>query len=67
MIVVRPSLTPEEQLISAYAHFILGIEQQAIAVVMNVNSGRVNEACKKIGSVVGLTEPGYLADNHKGP
>jgi hypothetical protein len=63
---MKTSLTPEEQLIAAYSHYILGIEQQSIAVLMNVNGGRINEACKKIGSAVGLTDPGYKNDrtNH---
>jgi hypothetical protein len=44
----RKFLTPEERLRCAYAHYILGIDQQHIAMLMAVNSGRVNEACKGI-------------------
>lgn len=44
----RKNLTPEERLRCAYAHYVLGIEQQHIAMLMAVNSGRVNEACKGI-------------------
>jgi hypothetical protein len=56
---MEPNLTPKQELIAAYAHYILGIEQQVIAVILNVNSGRISEACKKFGSVAGLTTPGY--------
>ena len=41
-------LTPAERLRCAYAHYVLGIEQQHIAMLFAINSGRVNEACKAI-------------------
>lgn len=44
----RQSLTPNERIRVAYAHFVLGVEQQHIAMLMAVNMGRVNEACRAI-------------------
>ena len=56
---MKPSLTPQEQIAAAYAHYIDGVPQQAIATLFATNIGRVNEAVKKIGGVVGLCEPSY--------
>lgn len=39
-------LTFHEKIRCAYAHYVLGIEQQHIAMILAVNLGRVNEACK---------------------
>lgn len=44
----RTSLTPNERIRVAFAHFVLGIEQQHIAMLLAVNMGRVNEACRAI-------------------
>jgi hypothetical protein len=44
----KGKLTFEQQIIAAYLHYVEGIEQQVIAVALVTNSGRVNEACKKI-------------------
>ena len=56
---LKPNLTPEEKITAAYARFVRQIEQQTIALVLGVNLGRINEACKTIGAAVGLTPPGY--------
>lgn len=44
----KSELTPEERIKAAYMHYVLGVEQQAIAVAFEVNSGRVSEACTAI-------------------
>jgi hypothetical protein len=54
----RAHLTFEEEIKAAYLHFVEGIEQQVIAVAFTTNSGRVNEACKKIKDAL-KAEPGY--------
>jgi hypothetical protein len=56
---MKPDLSARDQLRVAYFHFVCGVEQQLLAHIFEVNSGRINEACKKIGSLLGLTEPGY--------
>ena len=56
---MKSSLTPEEKITAAYAHFVHQIEQQTISLILGVNLGRVNEACKTIGAAVGLTLPSY--------
>jgi hypothetical protein len=55
----KSALTPEEQIIAAYSYFVDGVSQRNIATIMRVHSGRVCEACRCIGSAVGLTPPGY--------
>jgi hypothetical protein len=56
----NPDLTPEQKIIAAYCHFILGVRQSDIAVAMGgLNQGRINEACREVGAAVGITEPGY--------
>jgi hypothetical protein len=54
----KAHLTFEEEIKAAYLHFVEGIEQQVIAVAFTTNSGRVNEACKKIKDAL-KAEPGY--------
>lgn len=41
----KQRLTFEENIKAAYLHFVLGVEEQAIAVAFEVNGGRVAEAC----------------------
>ncbi|MCW2317266.1 hypothetical protein M2322_002825 [Rhodoblastus acidophilus] len=53
------SLDPIQQLTVAYAYFVKGVQQQVLADLMSVNAGRISEACKRVGSVIGLTPPGY--------
>lgn len=45
---LKQELTPQERIKAAYLHYVLGVEQQAIAVAFEVNGGRVNEACLAI-------------------
>lgn len=42
------TLTFDQKIVAAHAHFILGITQHDIAAIMSVNQGRINEACKAI-------------------
>jgi hypothetical protein len=60
------ALTPRDRLKVAFGFFILEISQQDLAVLFEVNIGRVNEAVKEIGSRLGLTEVGYK-DNAETP
>lgn len=53
----RQRLTPNQRIEVAYMHFVLGLEQQAIAGVMRINSGRINEACKAIKEAADSLEP----------
>ncbi len=41
-------LTPEERIICAYVHFVLGYPQQDLTAFFPVNSGRINEAIRAI-------------------
>ena len=52
-------LTPEQKITIAYMHYIRGIQQQDLAAMYNVNSGRISEACRLVGSAVDMTPPGY--------
>lgn len=51
----RANLTPEEQLIAAYHHLVVGLEQQDIASMFQVNIGRVNDAVKAARHAFGYT------------
>lgn len=42
-----PSLAPRTQLKVAHAYFVLGVSQQQLATIFEVNSGRIAEAVKK--------------------
>ena len=54
----KTALTFEEKITSAFMHYVRGIDQQDIAIMMGgVNGGRVNEACKAISVALG-NEPG---------
>jgi len=45
----KTSLTFEEKITCAFMHYVRGIAQQDIAIMMGgVNAGRVNEACLAI-------------------
>lgn len=45
----KTSLTFEEKITCAFMHFVRGISQQDIAIMMGgINIGRVNEACQAI-------------------
>lgn len=50
-------LASMEKLTCAYMHFIRGIEQQDLATIYDVNSGRVSEACREVGEALGFLEP----------
>jgi len=53
----KTSLTFEEKITCAFMHYVRGVSQQDIAIMMGgVNSGRVNEACQAIRKT--LTPPG---------
>ena len=41
----KTALTFEEKITAAHLHYVQGIDQHVIAFAMNVNMGRVNEAC----------------------
>ena len=58
-------LSPTEQIEVAFYHFVRGDEQQRLAEIYAVNVGRINEACKRIGAAVGITPPGYQAQEDK--
>lgn len=45
---LKHALTFNECIKSAYLHYVLGVEQQHIAMAFEVNIGRVNEACVTI-------------------
>lgn len=50
---LKPALTFEERIKAAYLHYVLGVEQQAIAAAFEVNHGRVTEACLAIKAAAG--------------
>lgn len=50
------SLTPEQALIAAYSVLILGVPVQDVAVILNVNMGRVSEACSLVKTLFGFPE-----------
>ena len=58
---VKQELTAEEVIRVAYGHFILGIEQQSIAAMFGVNSGRVSEACQAIWATAEDPREAYRA------
>lgn len=41
-------LTFEEQITAAHLHYVQDIDQHVIAFAMNVNQGRVSEACTAV-------------------
>jgi hypothetical protein len=41
-------LTPLERIMVAFGHYARGIPQDDLAALMNVNAGRINEACLAI-------------------
>lgn len=43
---MKPDLDFEERIRAVYAHFVDKVPQQAVATLLGVNIGRVNEACK---------------------
>jgi transposase len=58
----KPQLTVNERIKAAYLHYVLGIEQQAVAVAFEVNIGRVNEACLAIK--LAAEDPKHLQANN---
>jgi hypothetical protein len=44
----KPYLTPEERLRVAYAHLVIGIDQQDLSAIFTTNVARIHEACKAI-------------------
>ena len=49
---MKATLTTEEKITVAWAHYVKGINQDTLAQLFNVNQGRVNEACKAIYAAV---------------
>ena len=41
----KQSLTPEEVIKAAYFHVVMKLNQHDVAVILNVNQGRIAEAC----------------------
>jgi len=39
------SLTPEDVIRAAYFHYVMKLDQHEVATILNVNQGRVAEAC----------------------
>ena len=39
------SLTPEDVIKAAYFHYVMKLDQHEVATILNVNQGRVAEAC----------------------
>lgn len=64
----KVSLTANENLCAAYAHFVLGVDQHVLAPIMGgVNPGRVNEAVKAIEYAMNnVAEVNNLAKAAKG-
>jgi len=59
----KTSLTFQEQVTAAFMHYVRGISQQDIAMMMGgVNMARVNDACQAIRRAC---EPGTMADIDK--
>ena len=56
MVTRKTALTFEEKITAAHLYYVQGIDQHVIAFAMNVNMGRVNEACVKVGDVLGGRE-----------
>lgn len=44
----KTTLTFEEKITAAHLHYVQGLDQHVIAFAMNVNSGRVSEACTTV-------------------
>jgi len=42
----KVGLTPQEVIIVAHAHLLLGLDQHVLAGMYGVNQGRINEAVK---------------------
>ena len=53
MVTRKTALTFEEKITAAHLYYVQGIDQHVIAFAMNVNMGRVNEACVKVGDALG--------------
>ena len=52
----KTALTFEEEITAAFMHYVRGVSQQDIAIMMGgVNGGRVNDACRKVS--IGLGRP----------
>jgi len=61
---VKTALTPEEKIRAAAAKIMYGTSDAAIALILGVsNLGRVNEAIKEVLAPLGLTAPGYKAQD----
>ena len=43
---LKQTLEPREVICMAYGHYILGLEKQALSMLLGVNPGRVSEACQ---------------------
>jgi len=50
----KTALTFEEEITAAFMHYVRGVSQQDIAIMMGgVNGGRVNDACRKVSIGLG--------------
>ena len=50
----KTALTPHEKIIAAFMYYVREIDQQDIALMLGINDGHVNNACRDIGILVGL-------------
>jgi len=52
----KTALTFEEKITAAFMHYVRGVSQQNIAIMMGgVNGGRINDACRDVS--IGLGRP----------
>ena len=57
----KTALTPHEKIIAAFMYYVREVDQQDIAIMLGgVNGGRISDACRDIGILVGL-RPGVNA------
>jgi len=49
---VKRSLTFEEKITAAWAHYVKGIDQHTLAAIYSVNPGRISEACKSVATAL---------------
>lgn len=58
---MRENLTGQEKIKATYWYLFGGMSQAQCAMVLCVNSGRINEAIKQVTGAVGLSDGGYKA------
>jgi DNA-binding transcriptional regulator LsrR (DeoR family) len=44
----KTSLTFEEKIVAAWAYYVRGVDQQTLAGIYGVNSGRISDACTSV-------------------